>query len=203
VDGWPHADYDAEVRAMDRAIADLLRAWDAATGGRGSVIVVGDHGEGLLRHGELTHGTQLYEEDVHVPCLWRVDDPRAPANRVLRRARSTTEIPDGVPWAAGLVPDPPQRTTTGPFLVETFAPEGRRDRSAVIAEDGRKLLVDRATGEETAYDLSVDPGETSPVAATGERWDTLRERLAGPAVGSADDLDPETIRRLKALGYLH
>jgi hypothetical protein len=199
---WPHADYDAEVRETDRHIEDLLRAWDVATGGAGSVILTADHGEGLEQHGELTHGAQLFEEDVRVACLWRVDDPRVRPNHVLRRPRALVEIRQGIRWAAGLE-EPPARGRAAPFLVETFAPEGKRDRSAVIDADGRKLVVDRETGEELRFDLGADPEERRPVAGEGPGWDTLRERLAGSGPGSKEPLDPETLRRLRSLGYIH
>ncbi len=33
------------------------------------VIVVGDHGEAFGRHNQTTHGSMIYEENVHIPCL--------------------------------------------------------------------------------------------------------------------------------------
>lgn len=34
------------------------------------VVVVGDHGEAFGRHGQTTHASMIYEENVHVPCFF-------------------------------------------------------------------------------------------------------------------------------------
>jgi hypothetical protein len=200
--GWPHADYDAELRETDRWLGRLLRAWDDATAGRGSVIVVGDHGEGLEQHGELTHGSQLYEEDVRVPCLWRVSDGTARPNRVHRPVRGITEVRRSLAWAAGIDRAPPE-PEVAPIVIETFAPEGRRDLTALIDRRGRKIVLDRTTGTEIAFDLVTDPGERRPMAGRDEDWDNLRESLPEDPVDRREGLDPETVRRLRALGYIH
>jgi len=33
------------------------------------VVVVGDHGEAFGRHGQISHGRMIYEENLHVPCM--------------------------------------------------------------------------------------------------------------------------------------
>ncbi len=33
------------------------------------VVVVGDHGEAFGRHGQVSHGRMIYEENLHVPCM--------------------------------------------------------------------------------------------------------------------------------------
>jgi arylsulfatase A-like enzyme/cytochrome c-type biogenesis protein CcmH/NrfG len=62
--------YDGEIAFMDSAIAELLRGLR----GRGLldqtlIVVAGDHGESLSRHGEKQHGVFLYEETMHVPLI--------------------------------------------------------------------------------------------------------------------------------------
>jgi choline-sulfatase len=62
--------YDGEIAYMDRSIGKLL-------GGLGEsgllkntlIVVVGDHGEGLMEHRERQHGIFLYEYALHVPLL--------------------------------------------------------------------------------------------------------------------------------------
>ena len=34
------------------------------------VVVVGDHGEAFGQHGQTTHAYEIYEENIHVPCLF-------------------------------------------------------------------------------------------------------------------------------------
>lgn len=62
--------YLAEILYTDAQIGRLLDGLEA----RGmladtTILVVGDHGEGLFEHGEKNHGVQLYEEVVHVPLI--------------------------------------------------------------------------------------------------------------------------------------
>lgn len=212
------ADYDAELREADRHLEDLVRAFDAATDGRGVVVVTADHGEGLEQHGELAHGSQLFEEDLRVPLihrgpLVRVETP--PARPVAPFAPvSTTMLARWLSAWAGARPFPnrgdapaadapvaPGDDPSRRLLFETFAPEGRFDQSAVLDERGRKVLVNWDSGAESAYDLLRDPGETAPREVSGE-WSELRADLVPPdaAIG---ELDPEVVRRLRALGYLH
>jgi lipoteichoic acid synthase len=33
------------------------------------VVVIGDHGEAFGRHGQISHGRMIYEENLHVPCM--------------------------------------------------------------------------------------------------------------------------------------
>lgn len=34
------------------------------------VVLVGDHGEAFGRHGQTTHASHIYEENLHVPCIF-------------------------------------------------------------------------------------------------------------------------------------
>src|SRR5204862_7457065 len=66
--------YDGEVQYVDAQVGRLLGAIDRQ---KTIVVVVGDHGEALGEHGELTHGLLLYESTLHVPLI--VADNRQPA----------------------------------------------------------------------------------------------------------------------------
>jgi len=200
VGGWPIAQYDAELREADRRLEDLLRDWDDATAGEGAVLLTGDHGEGLGQHGELTHGAQLFEEDLRVPLV--TADPADPGPRVEVDPLPLTAVARLVRELAGLAPSTLPRAAS--VLCETFAPEGKRDRSAVVESGppGRKVVLDRETGEVVGFDLASDPGETRPIRPAGE-WAALVQRLPADKVDRERELDPETVRRLRALGYVH
>jgi hypothetical protein len=120
-----------------------------------------------------------------------------------------------------------------PNTAATYAPEGREDKGAVweiIADDEyqvlmkegltvlplapemrytprRKMIMNWARGEEVAFDLWVDPGETKPINTeipSGDfyPWKDLRNWIPQPASGKVS-IDPEVERRLKSLGYIH
>ncbi|MEO8217881.1 MAG: sulfatase, partial [Acidobacteriota bacterium] len=72
--------YDGEVAWVDsqvgRVFADLQkRGWTNRT----IVVVVGDHGESLGEHGELTHGLLLYQPTLRVPMIWSAPALAPPA----------------------------------------------------------------------------------------------------------------------------
>jgi arylsulfatase A-like enzyme/Flp pilus assembly protein TadD len=62
--------YDAGIAAEDvqvRRLIDFLKSRRLTD--RTLVVVVGDHGEGLMEHGEQEHGLLLYEAAVRVPLI--------------------------------------------------------------------------------------------------------------------------------------
>lgn len=70
----PNADgiaaYKGEIAYVDDQLERLFKAMRASGQfERTLVIVTADHGEGLMTHGELTHGVFLYDETIRVPLL--------------------------------------------------------------------------------------------------------------------------------------
>src|SRR4030095_3749464 len=65
--------YDGEIAFMDEQIGRCL-SWlrEKDLRKRTIVAVIGDHGEGLGDHGELTHGYFIYDYAVHVPFILSV-----------------------------------------------------------------------------------------------------------------------------------
>lgn len=64
--------YDGEIAYVDRQLGRLFEVLaKTGTQDRTIVIVVGDHGEGLGEHHEVTHGYLAYNSTLHVPLLMR------------------------------------------------------------------------------------------------------------------------------------
>ncbi len=64
--------YDGDLAFTDSQIGVFLEALeDRGLDENTIVVIVGDHGEGLMQHGFMRHGRQLYEESVRVPFLVR------------------------------------------------------------------------------------------------------------------------------------
>jgi len=62
--------YDGEIAYVDSAVAGLLDGLKQRGLLHDTVIAVaGDHGEGLMEHGEREHGVFLYEYALHVPLI--------------------------------------------------------------------------------------------------------------------------------------
>jgi len=66
--------YDGEIAYMDAQIGRLMNGLSQKGLLKNTLIVVaGDHGEGLMEHGERTHGTFLYEYALRVPLIMAFD----------------------------------------------------------------------------------------------------------------------------------
>ena len=200
---WPIAHYDAELRSTDRAVGALLRSFHEATGGDGAVVLVADHGEGLSDHDALTHGTQLFDEDVRVPVVASWGAGRAGLHPEF--LASSAALHDVILAIAG--GDEPRFAEADEVVSETFPPEGRFRRTALLRRDSsgdvRKLVVDWDEGSEQRYSLGADPGEMKP-APDDPAWQRLRAELTPPGASEGtEELDAETVRKLRALGYVH
>lgn len=64
--------YDSEIYYTDHHIGKLLQALDDMHISDSTIVVlVGDHGESLGRHGYVGHGRHVYESIIHVPFIVR------------------------------------------------------------------------------------------------------------------------------------
>jgi len=219
--------YDAEIAAMDHAIGDLLDGLAArAHLERTLVVVIGDHGEGFPGpHEERTHGLLVFEDTMRIPFL--VSAPGGlPEGRVDRRvARQVDVLPtvlellgvdagpelasilEGrslVPRLLGRPPDDEPLAAYG----ETLAPWASYGWSPLFAlRTPRWKYIEGPQPE--LYDLEADPGESTDVSGENPEVATelaLRLRAILEDAGETDGLrpglaDPETAKRLGALGY--
>ncbi len=210
--------YDGEIAAADQVVGGLvaelkrLGVYDQAI-----VVLLSDHGEGLMDHGEQEHGILLYREALQVPLLLKLPGGAMAGTRVAAPA-GLTDVAPTLLALVGLKPAPGEhgssllalaRAPAGgapprDLFAETFYPRlhlGWSELSSLIRD--RFHLIQGPDPE--LYDLQTDPGETKNVRA-GERraFAALREAvkpyeapLAAPA-----QADEETARKLASLGYL-
>ena len=204
--------YDGEVAYVDAQVARLLAAVDR---GNTIVVVVGDHGESLGEHGELTHGLLLYEPALHVPMI--VSAPSL-APRVIRTAVSSVDL---APTIASLAGAPLPKPVDGRDLAADLR-AGREPRPAAIYAETQypatfgwselasmrlasTKLISAPSPE--LYDLVRDPGETINVLLTERRtYRDLATRLdqlrATAVAASPQTVDAETRAKLASLGYV-
>jgi len=215
--------YDGEIKYMDNEIGKLFAhlkeegLYDDLT-----IIIVGDHGEQFMEHGQHGHGHQLYNEEVHVPLL--VKSPKAQAAKVVDVTTSTVDIFPTALEAAGL------RVPEGIPGVSLFSDEALEARQGVFTEiekdfrqkafttpDGLKLI--RQTNPDDhdvvlgVFDYRKDPSEAQPITdkeviatLNGELTQLNQYALEGRIQGSSDtakaQMKDSTVEQLKTLGYL-
>jgi arylsulfatase A-like enzyme len=211
--------YDAAIRGADDALADLLATVDDET----VVVVCGDHGEAFWEHPDLErrlnddprgyyatdHGHSTFEEVATVP-LWlrapgvadldaRATDARVSLADVLPTvlAALDADVPPGVDGVALPADADPDR----PIVCEETA--YGYDQVATYLGD-RKLISVPETGAEVAFDLTADPGETTPLERVPADLREAAAAVGGGDVAGGDRMavDDEARDRLSELGYL-
>ncbi|MEO8274856.1 MAG: sulfatase-like hydrolase/transferase [Thermoanaerobaculia bacterium] len=216
----PNRLYDGEISYMDSEIGRLLEALPPST----VVAAVGDHGEMLGEHGELTHGLLPFAGARRVPLL--LAGPGVPAGRVSPCLVRTADVAPTLLALAGL---PERAGIDGSSLLADLSRDesGRCNRVSYTESflpfyaykwyplrtlsDGRALFLQAP--EPGLFRLDSDPGEMHDLAnaepALVKLWRSRLERklsAAGEKLAAARSpqatLDEEQRRELASLGYL-
>jgi choline-sulfatase len=180
------AAYDGEIAFVDQQLGRLVAAIDAQGIARNTLVAVtSDHGEGLMQHGHMAHGLQLYEEAVHVPLVFRwpghlqaglrlpgpvehvdlaptvMDLLRVPWGEGESQGQSLAAALTGAQGVAGR--DPRRMVFLQRRLYDTEMVSGFHVKGAKFAVRARGLKYIEALEEGTRelYDLDRDPGETA------------------------------------------
>jgi len=211
--------YDGEIAYMDSQIGRLLQHPRAAAD---NVIVtaIGDHGESLGEHGEMTHGLLVYDSTLHVPWILRL--PGGPSGARIAAPISQVDLAPTILELVNLTPDINVDVLDGRSLVPLLRGQNRTPERPLFAESevpffaygwsrlrtvrqGDMKLIEAPVDE--LYDLQHDPGETSNLAAArGTDVQRLAAEIeAWTARGNITDtkvpIDSETAAMLQALGY--
>ncbi|MEW6270894.1 MAG: sulfatase [Thermodesulfobacteriota bacterium] len=224
------AAYDGEVRYADDQLGRLTDRLAAA--GRLDdtlVIVVSDHGEGLMDHDWMHHGAMLYEEAVRIPFVVRWP-ARLPRGRVVAEPVQLADLVPTIHDLLGLAPPAHgvegvslrgalEGTSPLDPLRPIFVQRRRYDRELELGlalrgekfgvRRGRwKYIESRVDKSYELYDLATDPGELHDVFR-GRQADAkplaaaLRAWTSRPVTAPPPAAVPEdAARRLEALGYV-
>jgi lipoteichoic acid synthase len=169
------------LRHDDLVIANLVRFLRERGLERSTLlIVVGDHGEAFGRHGHYAHGTDVYEENVHVPLLLI-----QPGRFHGERYPQPGGIVDIAPTILDLLGVGPPGLWQGRSLWSA-ARTGRAYFAAWFSdfqlgyrEGDRKFIYDVAEDRFELYDLRSDPHETlNRAAAEPAAVAAAKEKLA-------------------------
>ncbi len=204
--------YDRELLYLDHEISRLLSRLKANGLWEKTVIVItSDHGEAFGEHDHWGHAQNLYEELLRVPLFVKGVDGERSARR-LDRPTGGHEVPELILEELGLE-KPRGRSGDFDLIAEWYgslAPVADRhqvSRDLLSWLDGSRKVIVGDDGGVEVYDLDLDPGEQARVPLVEEETNALlkraREHWASriPEAGAAD-LSPETLSRLRALGYL-
>jgi len=192
--------YDGEIHYADRHIGLLLDQLDPAVLKNTLIVLTADHGEELHDHGGWKHGQSLYNEQIHVPLIFRWDG-HIPSDK---RLAGTVRLLDLVPTliaAAGGKTDPswegtnilPALTGEKPLPRLPAFSEGMSGgpmRASAVLEQRKLMLFNREEPFKPAdelqdylwrkdlarferselYDLTQDAGEHRNLAGEHPDW---------------------------------
>ena len=207
--------YDADIGVLDEALERLLQRL-AADEGRFEthVVVVSDHGEAFGEEGAVSHSRYLTYELVRVPLIVR--SPRVAAGARSDVAGSVDVAPTLLALA-GVEGEVPGRSLLTPPPEPTRALGMRREFPRPQKDlwiDGEHELPRRLFFQVdengrffrgNAKDLAPPPGEKKVSRQEGrdlrKLFKTLEKELREAQKSAATLDDPETRKKLKALGY--
>lgn len=223
---YVRAIYDEEIAYTDRALGRLITELDRRRLMERTVFVlVADHGEEFMDHGNFSHTTALYDELVHVPLF--VVLPGGTPGRVVedvaetRRVFSTVlealgveiELPDRAPglFAPRAADAPPQVAYSMVWLPDAKPVWGKRFKIASVRGPRFKLIRDLTRGVDQLFDLDADPRETRDVSAAEpthfaelklalDAWVSEMQKSAGDV--PMMEIDDALRARLHELGYM-
>lgn len=225
--GW----YDNEMAALDYEIGQLLNQLKELEIYDNTLIVItSDHGELLGEHDDFGHGNWLYQELLHVPLI--VKYPRGKhGGQVHERSVQNSDVFAEILEQAGIAlpPDitgqPFARTAHLVFSEVNPIPEYamkwparfKQNLQAVYSKDLDHYKLIRSNNEKIElYDLYADGGEENPLIdsqKTAVVLDELkkfladlnarRQKLLKKQSFRQGELDPDTLRKMRALGYLN
>ncbi len=222
--------YDGEVAFMDDCIGTVLRALtENGVAERTGLVVVADHGEGLMDHGEQTHGLLLYNSTLHVPLIARLPWIKDQQPRV-KSSVSSADVMPTVLDALGVAP----ASFGGPVQARSLLPLMSSGTDAVVvASYSRRPLYFETLfpfhhyawsplsgfiygGQkyihgpvDEIYDLDTDMAEehdrleSTQLATMSVRFPSIRAQLRkGRPSSSRHEPTREEMAQLRSLGYL-
>jgi arylsulfatase A-like enzyme/Tfp pilus assembly protein PilF len=192
------------------------------------IVLLSDHGESLGEHGESEHGFFLYNATLRVPLI--IKPPVEPVRSLTAsQSVSTVDVASTIAQACKIAPALSRglqgRSLLNPSVLKAASDFKANPAEVVYAESYyprhsfgwhqlRALLtrdfkyIDAPRSE--LYDLHQDPGERSNIVAAkssvastlGENLREFERKFASGTQPVATALDPETLEKLKSLGYV-
>lgn len=181
--------YDGEIRYLDDQLGKLFEYLKGAGLYEDlMIVVVADHGEQFMEHGNHRHGFQLYDEELFVPLFIRTG-AKSDQGRVVEHTVSTVDIVPTVLERVGL---PIPAGMPGSSLLSS---EGLGKRRGVLSQIRRRYdqrAITNPRGMRLILSIPFDDKDTAEVVES--KWRTPRvegvyDRVRDP-LGFAPLTDP-------------
>jgi len=211
--------YDAEIFYMDVYLGRLfdglkkLGLYENAM-----IIVTADHGHLYGEHDQFNHGGVPYQEVVSIPLIIKEPGGAQAGDRLDDWVQLTDLLPMILTRLGLAVPDSvqgaPPTDKRHPVVIESRTLPNLDESIAgdwlSIIDDGMKYIRG-SQGTRMLFDINQDPGEQKDLFMTDPDRaraldDALYAYLSGlpepSAVAPSQQVDPETLKALKSVGYV-
>ncbi len=200
--------YDSEIRWTDSQLSRLLagmREMDMTD--NTLLVLVSDHGEEFMEHGDWGHAHNLYQQALHVPLI--LSGPGIEPGSVVPQNVGQFDV---MPTILGLLHLPVPDHVDGIDLFGGIPEDRMIPSSGVLAEttsvsclqESRKVIWFIEPDSSETYDLSADPGELSILPFDSLLLGEVMGYWAWPSKCTPTENEEAIIsaRRLQDLGYI-
>ncbi len=211
----PHAPYEptyeSDVRKADAIVGTFFRFLKKeGLYDRALIVLVSDHGEGLMDHGEQEHGVFVYREALQVPLIIKL--PHSAKRGKIDLPVALIDVMPTILDAAGVAAPAglrgvsllhetlPART----IYSESLYPRihlGWSELRSIVSGPMHYIAAPRSE----LYDVVHDRSEKKNLSSSDRRTDAaLHEELGRYDVrfSAPEQIDPEEAKKLAALGYV-
>ena len=158
--------YDGEISFLDHELGKFFEYLKAKKLYEDLVIViVSDHGEQFMEHGDERHGYKLYNEEVHIPLFLKTGRP-ADKGRTINETVSTIDI---LPTILARLGSPAQGPMPGVSLLDDAALKARRGIMSEIRKKYDMKSVTDLPGNRLIMDVAFDEKNPDPMKSL-EAW---------------------------------
>lgn len=217
---WARTWYAARVQVIDAQLASFMQQLgELGLDRRATLVVLGSNGFALQEHGDL-FGESLYPQVTRVPILVRF-----PGDAAVQTVSKIVEVVDLMPTLLELVGQAAPAGVQGASLLPivngdgqppyvAFAESPQAGGQRFVALGGMVMLSGVGGTDAELYDLGDDPQATGDLAASqADRLEVMVRHLQAwekmvsvasldPDLRTEEDLDEETLKQLKSLGYI-
>jgi lipoteichoic acid synthase len=143
-------------------------------------VVVGDHGEAFGEHGQLNHGSSVFEEQVRVPLVFS-GGRLGRGRREVARIGSMVDLAPSIVDAAGLT-SPAGWQGRSVFAKDhpniAYFGSRRGGRTVGFRIGDKKYLLSSVSDAIIAYDLAKDPAESTPLRLSTKQSQAAMDQIS-------------------------
>jgi len=216
--------YDEEITYLDTRLGELFdnlkkrKLWDNTV-----ICITADHGEEFYEHKGWWHGTTLYQEQIRIPMIFKLQSSKQKSDVRLDNARhidicTTLLSLSGIPTPDSMM-----------FGRNLFGPSNQNSRNwTVYAEEDHEGNIisswingqwkyiqanqenPRGLAEQELYRLDIDPYEKRNQSRNTDRINIMQQELlnaekeasSNAAERQVKEIDSAELEKMKALGYV-